>query len=330
MIITLPKEFKEAINEMPYNLTVKRNALKIYAALFTKEHLKNSLGYFPVSSAYLASVNKRYYKIMDYFIERKLIDYYKKAYTDENDIFNTVYRKAYNKELGITAKYRFLVNVEAGDEINVDMITNRTYRWYEIIENSLEATAFPIKIKRDSYGRRVHHPAIMNYKVDFKGYYTIDAICSQPRLLYTHLKEKEIIDPEYNRIFEDNIDFYTEVAARLNFQGSNQDKRNEAKDLFMHWINGYGYVPNFEIHNLFRTVSLYLKGIKRGNYKNGGALLQRIESKIWIDGILNNIPCDFALPIHDCVIVKKQDADMVLNYCKHQYPNIKFKKELIK
>ncbi|MFB9841125.1 hypothetical protein [Mucilaginibacter ginsenosidivorans] len=326
----MPKEFKEAINEMPFNLTVKRNALKIYAALLTKKHLENSLGYFPVSSAYLASINKRYYKIMEYFIEKKLIDYYKKAYTDENDIFNTVYRKAYNKELGITAKYRFLVNVEAGDEINVDMITNRTYRWYEIIEKSLEETTFPIKIKRDSYGRRVHHTAIKNYKTDFKGYYTIDAVCSQPRLLYNHLKEKGIVDPEYNRIFESNLDFYMEVASRLNFQGSNQDKRNEAKDLFMHWINGHGYVPNFEIHNLFRTVSLYLKGIKRGNYKNSGSLLQRIESKIWIDGILNNIPCDFAIPIHDCVIVKEQDADMVLNYCKHQYPNIKFKKELIK
>jgi len=330
MTITLAKEFKQAINEMPYNLTVKRNALKIYAALLTKKHLKNSLGYFPVSSAYLASINKRYYKIMEYFIEKKLIDYYKKAYTDENDIFNTVYRKAYNKELGITAKYRFLVNVEAGDEINVDMTTNRTYRWYEIVERSLEETTFPIKIKRDSYGRRVHHPAIMDYKTDFKGYYTIDAVCSQPRLLYNHLKEKEIVDSEYNRIFENDLDFYVEVADKLNFEGTKGDKRAQAKELFMHWINGHGYVPNFEIHTLFKNVSFYLKGIKRGNYKNGGSLLQRIESKIWIDGILNDIPCDFALPIHDCVIVKEQDANTVLDFCTHKYPNIRFKKELIK
>lgn len=330
MTITLPTEFKQAINEMPYNLSVKRNALKIYAALYTKYHLRNSFGFFPVSSAYLQSINKRYYKILSYFIDRKLIDFYKKAYVDENDLFNTTYRKAYNKELGITAKYKFLVNVEAGDEVNVDMVTNRTYRWYEIIENSLVATGFPIKIKRDSYGRRVHHPAIINYKSDFKGYYTIDAICSQPRLLYNYLKEKNIIDREYNRIFENDLDFYTEVAHKLNFEGTKENKRTEAKELFMHWVNGHGYVPNFEIHNLFKNVSLYLKGIKKGNYKNGGSLLQRIESKIWIDEILNNIPCDFALPIHDCLIVKEQDADMILNYCRHQFPHVRFKKDLIK
>jgi hypothetical protein len=69
---------------------------------------------------------------------------------------------------------------------------------------------------------------------------------------------------------------------------------------------------------------------QKDNYKNGGSLLQRIESKIWIDGIMNNIPCDFALPIHDSVIVKEKDVDKVLLYCESNYPQIKFKKELLK
>lgn len=325
MKITIPTEFKKAINEMPFNKTVKLNALKIYTALYLKSHLKNSQGYFPVSSTYLSSINLRYYKILDYFIEKGLLDFYKKAYVDDNDIFNTIWRKSYNKEKGICAKYKFLVNIEVGDEVVVDMTTNRENRWYELIENSLIETGFDVTISRDSFGRRVHHSAIRNYKQDFKGYYTIDSVCSQPRLLYNYMIEKNIVDEEYNRIFENDLDFYSEITYKLNLES-----RQDAKDLFMYWVNGNGYVPNFNIHKLFPVVSQYLKKLKNDNYKNAGSLLQRIESKIWIDGILNDIPCEFALPIHDSVIIKEKDVDRVLLYCQSNYQKLKFKKQLLK
>jgi hypothetical protein len=330
MIIKLPKEVKDVINNMPFNKTVKNNSIKIYAALFMKSHLKNSSGYFPVSSAYLQSINKRYSNILTHFIENNIIDFYKKPYQDENDVFNTIYRKSYNKELGICSKYKFLINIENGDEMNVDMVTNRYNRWYEIIENSLIESGLEVKITRDSFGRRVHHSGIRNYKTDFVGYYTIDSVSSQPRLLYNYLKEKGIVDVNFNEIFENEKDFYLETANRLEFDGSKEYKRLQSKDLFMFWINGNGYVPNFQIHSLYPVVSLFLKKQKLGNYKNAGSLLQRIESKIWIDDLLNNIPCDFALPVHDSVIVKEKDVDRVLQYCTSKYPELRFKKEIIK
>jgi hypothetical protein len=262
---------------------------------------------------------------MEYFIKSGIIDFYKKAYQDDDDIFNTIYRKSYNKEKGICAKYKFLVNIEVGDDVEVDMVTNRYNRWYEIIENSLVETGFDVKITRDSFGRRVHHSAIREYKSDFKGYYTIDSVCSQPRLLFIHLQQKGIVDETYNNIFENDLDFYGEVAHKLNLES-----RQDAKDLFMFWLNGNGYVPNYKIHSLFPVVSSFLKNIKKGNYKNSGSLLQRMESKIWIDDILNEIPCDFALPIHDSVIVKEKDVDNILMYCQGKYPQLKFKKEKIK
>lgn len=330
MKIKIPNEVKKVINEMPYNKTVKNNSIKIYAALIMKSHLKNSHGYFPVSSAYLQSINKRYSNILKYFIEKKIIDFYKKAYQDENDIFNTIYRKSYNKELGICSKYKFLINTEIGDEVIIDMVTNKYNRWYEIIENSLIESGLDVKITRDSFGRRVHHSAIRNYKKDFRGFYTIDSISSQPRILYNHLKEKGIIDSRFNEIFENEKDFYLETAELLDFDGSKKDKRDKAKDLFMFWVNGNGYVPTFEIHKTFPIVSDFLKKQKKGNYKNIGSLLQRLESKIWIDDILNNIPTEFALPIHDSVIVKEEDVDKVLQYCQIKYPQLRFKKEIIK
>jgi hypothetical protein len=330
MIIKIPKEVKEVINKIPFNKTVKNNAIKIYAALYIKSHLKNSQGYFPVSSEYLKSINVRYYNIMDYFVKNNIIDFYKKAYQDENDIFNTIYRKSYNKEKGICARYKFLVNIENGLEINVDMVTNKSNRWYEIIENSLIESGLEVKISRDTFGRRVHHSGIRNYKTDFKGYYTIDSISSQPRLLYLKLKQLNIVDSNFNKIFEDDLDFYLETANKLGFDGSREDKREQSKELFLFWINGKGYVPKFEIHKIYPIVSNYLKSVKKGNYKDMGSILQRIESKIWIDDILNNIPCDFALPVHDSVIVKEQDVDKVLNYCIIKYPDLRFKKEIIK
>jgi hypothetical protein len=325
MNIKISKDVKKVINDMPYNKTVKTNAIKIYAALYLKSHLKNSNGYFPVSSQYLQSINKRYYIIMDYFVKSGIIDFYKKAYQDDDDIFNTIYRKSYNKEKGICSKYKFLINTEVGDDVEIDMVTNRYNRWYEIIENSLVETGFDVKITRDSFGRRVHHSAIREYKNDFKGYYTIDSVCSQPRLLYLYLQQKGIVDDAYKNIFDNDLDFYSEIAHKLNLES-----RQDAKDLFMYWLNGNGYVPNFNIHIIFPIVSSFLKNLKKGNYKNSGSLLQRMESKIWIDDILNNIPCDFALPIHDSVIVKEKDVDNVLMYCQGKYPQLKFKKEKIK
>lgn len=330
MKIKLPIEVKDAINSMPYNKTVKNNAIKIYAALTMKEHLKNSHGYFPVSSEYLAKINKRYNNILKYFIEKNIIDYYKKAYQDPNDLFNTIYTKSYNVEKQICAKYKFLININNGIELNIDMMTNRTNRWYEIIEQSLISSGLDVTITRDSFGRRVHHSGIRNYKKDFKGYYTIDAISSQPRLLYLDLKEKGIIDDKFNEVFEQEKDFYIETANSLQFEGNTEEKRLAAKDLFMFWINGNGYVPDFKIHSLYPVVSQYLKKQKIGNYKNVGSTIQRLESKIWIDNILNDIPTDWALPVHDCVIIKEHDADAVLMYCKLKYPELRFKKEIIK
>jgi hypothetical protein len=324
MKIILPPKVEESIMNIKQNKSVKKAALKIWTALYLKSHLRNSQGYFPVASEYLKSINIRYYNIMNHFIETGIIDYYKKAYQDENDIFNTIYRKSYNRDKGICSKYKILVPL-SGREIEVDMKSDKSTRWYEIIENSLIETGFDVNITRDTFGRRVHHSAIRDYKEDFKNYYTIDAICSQPRLLYLEMKKRNEIDDLYNHIFENDLDFYSEVCYRLNLES-----RQDAKDLFMFWLNGNGYVTNYEINKIFPVASQFLKKLKQGNYKNSASTFQRIESKIWIDDLLNNIPCDFALPVHDCLIVKEEDVDNVLNYCKSKYPQLKFKKEIIK
>ena len=325
MIIEINNGIRSIINNMPYNKTVKNNAIKIYAALYLMSKRQNRFGYFPVPSEYLKAINMRYYKIIDYFEEKGMIKAYQRAFQDENDLFNVKYKKFYDVNKGITMKYKFLISTD-GDSLDVDMTTNRYFRWYELIQNSLLEFGFEdIKITRDNYGRRVHHSGIRNYKEDFKGYWVIDSIASQPRLLYLDLKRKGLVDNEYNKIFDNDLDFYNEVGYKLNIVN-----RDDTKELFMFWVNGRGYVPNFKIHILFPIVSKYIKSMKRGDYKDMGSYLQRLESKIWIDDLLNNIPCEWAIPVHDSLIVKEEDVDRVFDYCKIKYPELKFSKKLIK
>jgi len=319
MTVEINDKIKQIINGMPYNKTVKKNAIKIYGALYTLSQRKNKHGYFSVSSEYLKSINVRYFKIIDWFEQEGLIKAYTRPYMDENDIFSIVEKKYYDKSKGICMKYKFLLPTE-GHALSVDIATNKHLRWYSIIENSLIESGYEVRIKRDTFGRRVHHPAIINYKEDFKGYWTIDATASQPHLLYLDMKKRGIFDSAYIDIFESGKDFYLELQYMLRL-----DSKQDAKDLFNHWVNGKGYVPNFNIHKIFPTASAYIKSYKRGDYKTMASHLQRIESKIWIDDILGGLPVEWALPVHDSLILKKEDVESAASYIRSKYPDMKIK-----
>lgn len=102
----MKKEIKDIINNMPYNITVKNNAVKIYKTLLEARSLSDE-EYFPVNSIYLSSINKRYNRILKYFIEVGLIDFEKSEYPDPKDIFNTIIKKKYKS--GEYARYKFLL-----------------------------------------------------------------------------------------------------------------------------------------------------------------------------------------------------------------------------
>lgn len=318
MIIKLNTEVKAVINNLG-NKTAKSNGLKVYAALILMSNRQNKHGYFPVPSTYLESVNKRYTRTIKALLEAGIIEYYKGIKEDSEDLFNTIYTKYYNTNKSICMKYRFCIDTKIGDPVEVSMCSNKKYNWYSVLENSLMYLGFPVEIKRDTYGRRVHHPLIPVYKDELKdkGYALIDAKASQPKLLLNIMKKKGIIDERYTEAF--NGDFYNYVVDKLDLQN-----RKQAKDLFMYWLNSAGYVPNYKIHILFPTVSNFIRGLKTKNYKDSGSFLQREEAKIWIDDLLENIPTDFAIPVHDCLIVRDREVDDILEYCKSKHPDIDF------
>jgi hypothetical protein len=320
MKIIVPQRVKASISKVG-NKTIQRNAYKIYGALYKAHNRRNRIGYFDMPSSYLESINSRYNRIINQFIEDGIIEYFKRPTLGDN-IFQTVYKKYYNKSLNICMKYRFIIDINIGDEIELDMENPNNKRWWSLTKETLIKLGYDdIKIKRDDFGRRVWHSGIMDYKTYLhkKGLMVIDAKCSQPRLLYILMKERNIIDEEYNNIFHNGFDFYNQIVKKLNLKD-----RQEAKDLFMFWINSSGYVPKFHIHKLFPEVSSFIKGLKTKNYKDACSFLQREEAKIWVDDLLENLPVDFGFTIHDSLIVRDRDCDDVLLYCKKKYPQIEF------
>jgi hypothetical protein len=321
MKIIIPQQVIDSVNGFKRK-DVKEVAYKIYCALKGREERKNpQTGYFDVPSSYLMSINKNYNRTINKFIEDGIIQYYSRPTTDEKDIFNSVEKKYYNKKLGFCMKYKFLIDTEVGTEYDFDVENPNNMRWYDIIKSSLISLAYEPNISRDTFGRRVHHNAIYDHKsfLKGKGFSIIDAKCSQPKLLYLIMKEKGIYDKEYYSVFENGNDFYLYLIEKLNLK-----TRQEAKDLFMFWINADGYVPNTGIFQLFTNTSNFIKSLKTRSYKEAASYLQRREAKIWIDDLLENIPVNFALPIHDAFLVRTSDANEVLKYCKNKYPQIDF------
>lgn len=327
MKIKITDEIEKVISGLG-NKTIQRSGLMIYAAMYSLNRRKNKHGYFACNSAYLHSINSRYSRIVKAFIEAGIINYRENIKPHPTDIFKSIRTKDYSVENKRSMRYKFLIDVSAGREIDVPLATNRKYRWYEIVANSLAYLGYEPKIGRDSFGRRVHYPLIQHYKTELKnkGLWIIDAKTSQPRLLYTIMKERGIEDIRYNHIFENEIDFYLYIAEELCLDPlpGEDGFRDAAKNLFPQWLNSSGYVSNNKIFQLFPVASAFIKSLKVNNYKDCASFMQREEAKIWIDDLLQNIPVDFALPVHDSLIVKAEDFNLVLGYCKDRHPEIRF------
>lgn len=321
MKVIIPQKVIDSINTFKRK-DVRDTAYKIICALLERNKRKNTTtGWFDMPSTYLHSINIRYKRIIDHFIKDGIIEYYSRPVTDPNDIFNSIQKKYYNTTLGFCMKYKFLIDTEIGIEYDFDNENPNNRRWHEIVKSSLISLGYEPKITRDTFGRRVHHPAIYDHKTNLKdkGFSIIDAKCSQPRLLYLIMKEKGIYDKTFYDIFENGQDFYNQLISRLNVKN-----RRDAKDLFLYWIGADGYVPDTGIYQLFENTSNFIKSLKTKSYKDASSYLQRWEAKIWIDDLLENIPTNFALPIHDALLVKTTDVDNVLTYCKSKYPEIEF------
>ncbi|HVW99390.1 MAG TPA: hypothetical protein VHA52_02975 [Candidatus Babeliaceae bacterium] len=328
MKIKITSQIKNSIHSFK-NKTSITNAYKIYAALYLKSKYENRDGYFAVPSTYLRSINARYSRFIKKFIEDGILKYYERIEPGFLGIEDRTF-KYYDTYKGICMKYKFLVDLNSAEEMEIDFTSEEKSRWYSLIRSSLTQLGYDnIKIKRDGFGLRVWHNAIQGYKRDLKDMelMVIDAKCSQPRLLYNLMKDANIIDTNYFALFENDTrrDFYNFIINQFNLTGIGYDsKRDEAKELFTMWIFGQGYTKGFQFHQIFPEASSFIRALKNRGYKDSASYMQRQEAKVWIDDIMENIPIDFAIPVHDSIIVRANDAGLALDWCKEKHPEIVF------
>jgi hypothetical protein len=323
MKIIVPDKVLTVINNLG-NKTKRKSGLKIYTALYLRNNRKNKHGYFSCPANYLKKINSRYETIMAVFLKGGIIKYLENLKQDPTDIFNTIRTKDYSPNNGIAMKYKFLVDITSGIEMESDFENKRKYRWHDVLSNSLIELGYEPRIKRDNFGERVYHPLIKDYKTVLKnkGCWVIDAKASHPTLLWIMMKERKIRDENYFRIFETETYFYNYLIEELNL-----NDKEQAKHLFSEWLNSKGYVSNPGIYRLFPTATKFIKGLKQVDYKDSSSLFHYKEAKIWINDLLENIPTDFAIPVHDSLIIKAEDVNLVLGYCQEKYPDLKFKEK---
>lgn len=320
----------------------KERILKVYNALIYKRGAKLNGQYFQCPSTYLEKVSPRYYKVIQLLLEHNIIKYlsYK---LDETDLFDTKRKKYYNTEKGICMSYTFIIDIEEGYEYDFNFNFSTLYdkeKWFMKTRKSLLELGFPLEkihIKRDNFSRRLH-TNITSHIEDYGSYrnlleggdfYLIDGKTTQPRLLWLHLTEIGLQDKNLNYIFENGLDFYTYILERI--PALNND-RDEAKELFTTWINGTGYIDpeKKSIKDIFSVANVFIREYKTTNYRNICRLLQYKEANIFIDDLLNEVPVDFCLSIHDALVVKVEDKDLVLQWCKERRPEMVFTLEEVK
>lgn len=342
----IPKEL-DYILGLQKRKDAKERILKVYNALLYKRGSKIGKSYFDCPSSYLKKVSGQYNIVLKLFLDYKIIDFYSKSNEEKwDDIFQpyTLRRKKYyNTETGQCSKYRFIIDTEEGYKLEFNQDYSCVYnneKWYQKTRYSLLQLNFgseEINIKRDNFSRRLHTNITgpidgwKSYRNLLSGgkYYAIDSKTSQPRLLWLKLNEIGLQDEKLNYIFENYLDFYQYIMDRIPVLNNDRD---EAKELFASWINGTGYLDQDKasIRDIFPVAQSFIKNYKTASYKNVCRLLQYTESTIFIDDLLNNVPVEFCLTVHDSLIVKKEDADMVLQWCRERRPELRFEKEEIK
>lgn len=331
MRVKITERIFELINNVPrLNNRCVKTALRVYCGLYLLSDRTNKFGWFDVPSTFLNSITRSYPRYLKYFLEKKIIERFERPIMV--DLFEVEYRRYFNSFKGVCMKYRFLEDINKGFYIDIDVKSPKKYRWYDLVTNSLLEYGLTKKIFRDRFGRRLHHEAIYNYRELFNGLYIVSSLDTEPHILYYLMKKFSIRDSNFYDIFSNDINFYEFLVLNLNFNNI-----EDAKSFFMNWCFGTGYTGDrikhgvhlSNIRNFFPGVDKFIKSLKKGSYKNCVKKLQLQESSIFIDDLLENMPLDFCIPLHDAFIIKPESVQICLDYCSSKYPDLRFESKLI-
>ena len=142
---------------------------------------------------------------------------------------------------------------------------------------------------------------------------------SQPLFLGLAAKEKGIEDNKYMRLCEEG-QIYDHLAGRLGVL------RESAKDemvMFFFAKNGFRSTAKSVFELEFPKMAAFIRNVKENDYKRLARQMQIAERKFVIDTVCERLkrlrPEMFMTTIHDSVVAKQSDCDLIVSVMKEEF-----------
>lgn len=158
-------------------------------------------------------------------------------------------------------------------------------------------------------------------------------LCNSQFAILSDLLEDKLFTKDFE-LFKEcsyNGNLYELILEKLNFK----DRYEAKKAIFELMFSKEDLRSSLKakLKTLFPSVVETVDQYKKENgYATFSVMLQKRESEIFIDGLWKKIKKSkiFCTPKHDCLIVKRKDADKVEKIIKKYFDKIKFKGKIIK
>lgn len=142
---------------------------------------------------------------------------------------------------------------------------------------------------------------------------------SQPLFLGLAAKEKGIEDNKYMRLCEEG-QIYDHMAGRL---GVLRESAKHEIVMFFFAKNGFKSTAKSVFEIEFPKMAAYIRKVKQNDYKRLARQMQIAERKFVIDCVCERLkrlrPDMFIATIHDSVVAKKTDCDVIVSAMKDEF-----------
>jgi hypothetical protein len=212
------------------------------------------------------------------------------------------------------------------DEFNARFITNPNRHYYRahlqtILDCELRLTADDFSGRFHSNVSNMYKPLRTLLRVDDEPSTLgeTDIKNSQPLFLALAAKKEGVVDQRYLRLCEEGH-IYEHMAGRL---GVLRESAKQEMMVMLYAKNGFRSTAKSVFGLEFPKLAAFIHRVKEGDHKRLSRRMQVAERNFVIDRVCERLkrlkPDMFLTTIHDAVVARKPDCDLVLSIMKEEF-----------
>lgn len=212
------------------------------------------------------------------------------------------------------------------DEFTARFITSPNRRYYEahlqtILDGELRLTADGFSGRFHSNVSNMFKPLRAMLRVDGEPdtLGETDIKNSQPLFLALAAKEQGVEDQKYLQLCEDG-QIYEHIAEQV---GLLRDSAKHEMMVMLYARNGFRSTVKSVFEREFPQIGSFIRKVKTKDYKRLSKQMQVAERKFVIDTVCERLkrlrPNMFMTTIHDAVVAKKPDCDLIVTVMKEAF-----------